>query len=119
MFAFHSEQEMKFLLFAFELDVFAVQESGVCNKPFAAKERHDKSNDNQQQIFAQCNYSAIALHLNPRLKYTAKRPIKIQNKVSIFLAYVRYFLYLYTYERASYGHIKSTARHDSRDKVDA
>ena len=66
-----------------------------------------------------CNYSAIALHLNPRLKYTAKRPIKRQNKVSIFLAYVRYFLYLYTYERASYGHIKSTARHDSRDKVDA
>ena len=65
------------------------------------------------------NYSAIALHLNPRLKYTAKRPIKRQNKVSIFLAYVRYFLYLYTYERASYGHIKSTARHDSRDKVDA
>ena len=67
----------------------------------------------------QSNYSAIALHLNPRLKYTAKRPIKRQNKVSIFLAYVRYFLYLYTYERASYGHIKSTARHDSRDKVDA
>ena len=66
-----------------------------------------------------CNYSAIALHLNPRLKYTAKRPIKRQNKVSIFLAYVRYFLYLYTYERASYGHTKSTARHDSRDKVDA
>ena len=65
------------------------------------------------------NYSAIALHLNPRLKYTAKRPIKRQNKVSIFLAYVRYFLYLYTYERASYGHIKCTARHDSRDKVDA
>ena len=70
-------------------------------------------------IAIECNYSAIALHLNPRLKYTAKRPIKRQNKVSIFLAYVRYFLYLYTYERASYGHIKSTARHDSRDKVDA
>ena len=66
-----------------------------------------------------CNYSAIALHLNPRLKYTAKRPIKRQNKVSIFLAYVRYFLYLYTYERASYGHIKSAARHDGRDAVDA
>ena len=65
------------------------------------------------------NYSAIALHLNPRLKYTAKRPIKRQNKVSIFLAYVRYFLYLYTYERASYGHIKSAARHDGRDAVDA
>ena len=70
-------------------------------------------------VDSHCNYSAIALHLNPRLKYTAKRPIKRQNKVSIFLAYVRYFLYLYTYERASYGHIKSTARHDSRDKVDA
>ena len=65
------------------------------------------------------NYSAIALHLNPRLKYTAKRPIKRQNKVSIFLAYVSYFLYLYTYERASYGYIKSAASHDGRDAVDA
>ena len=65
------------------------------------------------------NYSAIALHLNPRLKYTAKRPIKRQNKVSIFLAYVIYFSYLYTYERASCGYAKSAARHDSRDAVDA
>lgn len=65
------------------------------------------------------NYSAIALHLNPRLKYTARRPIKRQNKVSLFLAYVGYFSYLYTCERESYGHIKSAARHDGRDAVDA
>ena len=71
------------------------------------------------KVFFGSNYSAVALHLNPRLKYTAKRPIKRQNKVSIFLAYVRYFLYLYTYERASYGYIKSAASHDGRDAVDA
>ena len=65
------------------------------------------------------NYSALALHLNTRLKYTAKRHIKRQNKVSIFLAYVIYFSYLYTYERASCGYAKSAARHDSRDAVDA
>ena len=83
----------------------------------AVKIKGTKNSEKELKKFG--NYSAIALHLNPRLKYTAKRPIKRQNKVSIFLAYVRYFLYLYTYERASYGHIKSTARHDSRDKVDA
>ena len=33
----------------------------------------------------------------------------------IFLAYSRCLSYLYTYERASYGYIKSIARHDGRD----
>lgn len=33
----------------------------------------------------------------------------------IFLAYFRCSLYLYTYEIASYGHIKSITRHDGRD----
>ena len=33
----------------------------------------------------------------------------------IFLAYFRFSLYPYTYERAGYGHIKSIARHDGRD----
>ena len=37
--------------------------------------------------------------------------------MSLFLAYVGYFSYLYTYERASYGHIKSAARHDGRDAL--
>ena len=70
------------------------------------------------KVFFGSNYSAIALHLNPRLKYTAKRPIKRQNKVSIFLAYVSYFFFFFTYERASYGYIKSAASHDGRDAVD-
>ena len=33
----------------------------------------------------------------------------------VFLTYSRYFPYLYIYERASYGYIKSIARHDGRD----
>ena len=32
---------------------------------------------------------------------------------------MRYFPYLYTHEIASYGHIESAARYDSRDAVDA
>ena len=66
----------------------------------------DKELVHIQMYLAKRNYSAIALPLNPRLKYTAKRPTKRQNKVSLFLAYMRYFSYLYTYERASYGYIK-------------
>lgn len=42
-----------------------------------------------------------------------------QKKQSSFLAYLRFFLYLYTYERASYGHVKGTAKHGRRDAVDA
>jgi len=35
----------------------------------------------------------------------------------IFLVYFRFSLYLYAYERAGYGHIKSVARHDGRDVI--
>ena len=48
-----------------------------------------------------------------------KNLIKGYHKSLVFLAYLRYFLYLYTYERASYGHTKSIARHDGRDAADA
>ena len=34
-----------------------------------------------------------------------------------FLAYFRFSLYLYTYERVSYGHIKSITRYDGRDVI--
>ena len=36
-------------------------------------------------------------------------------KMLVFLAYFRFSLYLYTYKRAGYGHIKSITRHDGRD----
>ena len=35
----------------------------------------------------------------------------------IFLAYFRFSLYLYSYERASYGYIKSITRHDGRNAI--
>ena len=35
----------------------------------------------------------------------------------VFLAYFRFSLYLYTYERAGYGYIKSITRHDGRDAI--
>ena len=38
-------------------------------------------------------------------------------KMLIFLAYFRFSLYLYTYERASYGYIKSITRHDGRNAI--
>ena len=34
-----------------------------------------------------------------------------------FLAHFSFSLYLYTYEIASYGHIKSITRHDGRDAI--
>gem|GEM_PF-4295087 len=33
--------------------------------------------------------------------------------------YFRDFSYLYTYERASYGHIKGAAKHGRRNAIDA
>ena len=74
--------------------------------------------NNQPQIIIQ-SFETFSVIKTESSQFNAKRPIKRQNKVSIFLAYVIYFSYLYTYERASYGHIKSAARHDSRDEVDA
>jgi len=34
-----------------------------------------------------------------------------------FIASFRFSLYLYIYEIASYGHIKSITRHDGRDAI--
>ena len=61
------------------------------------------------------NYLAVV----PSQYFLFKNLIKGYHKSLVFLAYLRYFLYLYTYERASYGHIKSIARHDGRDAADA
>lgn len=69
----------------------------------------------QNRKIAYGNYLAVVTSQY----FLFKNLIKGYHKSLVFLAYLRYFLYLYTYERASYGHIKSAARHDGRDAVDA
>ena len=68
-----------------------------------------------KHMFSFCNYSAVVTSQY----FLFKNLIKGYHKSLVFLVYLRYFSYLYAYERASYGYIKSIARHDGRDAADA